>query len=99
MPTTVQTMVEQTAEEAAARGMRHALNDTVRGFVRPGLPEGIGFAAGFTLLAVGLSVRARRRHLQRIEEKVDQLAADGPEHDAVPAAHEERRQRRLERAR
>jgi hypothetical protein len=78
MPTTVQTMIAGTAEQAAARGMRQALDETLGGFLRP---QRIGFAVGVTTLAVGLSVRARRRRLERIEQKVDQLLADEPEHD------------------
>ena len=100
MPTTVQSMIEETAGHAAAWGMRQALDETVRGFFRPGIPEGIGFAVGLTTLAVGLSVRARRRRLERIEEKVDQLAADEPEQEIdAAAAREERRKRRLARRR
>jgi hypothetical protein len=99
MPTNVQTMIETTAENAAARGMRHALDETVGGFLRPGIPEGIGFAVGFTILGIGLSVRARRRHLQRIEQKLDYLAEGEPEEelDGVAAAREGRRDRRTAR--
>ena len=76
MPTTVQTMIEGTAHQAAARGMRQALDETLAGFLRPGIPEGIGFALGFAILAKGLSVRARQRRLAQIEQKVDQLVED-----------------------
>ena len=72
-------MIERTAENAAARGMRQALDEKLGGFLRRGVPEGVGFAVGFTILAVGLTVRARRRRLERIEQKVDRLAADEPQ--------------------
>jgi hypothetical protein len=81
--------------------MRHALEETLGGFLRPGIPEGIGFAVGFTILARGLSVRARRRHLERIEQKIDHLAADEPAQgtDRGAAAREGRRRRRVARRR
>lgn len=79
MPTTVQTMIAGTAEDAAARGMREALDETLGRFLHPGVRRGIGFVVGFTTVAVGLSAFARRRHLQRIEQKVDQLAAEHEE--------------------
>jgi hypothetical protein len=79
MPTTVQTMVARTAENAAARGMRQALDETFGGFLRPGVPEGIGFAVGFMIRGVGLSVRSRRRRLERIERKLDHVVADESE--------------------
>ena len=99
MPTTVQTMIAATAGQAAARGMRQALDETLGRFLRPGVPERFGFAVGLTTLAVGLSVRARRRRLERIEQKVDELLADEPEQDfdALAAAREERRERRRAR--
>ena len=97
-------MVERTVERAAARGMLRAINETLGGLRRSGTPERLGFAVGFMTVAIGLSARARQRHLQRIEEKVDQLV-DGPEQepeqdlDRFAAAREERRQRRLSRRR
>lgn len=101
MPVTVQTMVAETAERAAARGMRQALDETVGGFLRPGIPEGIGFGVGLTILTIGLSVRARRRRLQRIEQKLDYIAADEPEQDidGVATARDARREQRLARRR
>lgn len=70
MPTTVQTMIAGTAEKAAARGMREALEERLGSFL---------FVVGFTTVAIGLSAFARRRHLQRIEQKVDQLADEQEE--------------------
>ena len=100
MPANLQTM----AEHAVASGVRRAVDDTVGGFFRPGIPERIGFVVGLTILTVGLSARARRRKLHRIEEKVDvlvpdeALAADDPASELdIPAAREARRERRLAR--
>jgi hypothetical protein len=84
--------------------VRRAVDDTVGGFFRPGIPERIGFVVGLTILGVGLSVRARQQKLRRIEEKVDVLvpdevlAADDPAAEIdFPAAREARRDRRLAR--
>lgn len=112
MPTNLQTMIGSTAERAVARGVQEAVDDTIGGFFRPGIPERIGFVVGLTILGVGLSVRARRRKLERIEEKVDVLVTeevladdapqleDGPEPEiGVAAAREGRRERRLARRR
>ena len=96
MPTTVQTMIERTAHHAAARAMRETVDETLGGFLRPGVPEGIGFAVGFAILAKGLSVRARQRRLAQIEDKVDQLVENESEQetDGNSAAREERLERR-----
>lgn len=101
MPVTVQTMVAETAQHAAARGMRQALDETVGGFLRPGIPEGIGFGVGLTILTIGLSVRARRGHLRRIEQKLDHLVEEQSEQDidGVTTARAERREQRLARRR
>jgi|SRR5919199_1226044 hypothetical protein len=99
MPTNVQTMIAGTAERAAARGMRQSLDETIGRYL-PRVRKGIGFAVGFTIVAVGLSVHARQRHLARIEQKVDQLGDEQEEVlDRLASAREERRQRRLARRR
>jgi len=74
MPTTVQTAVAGTAERAAARGMLRAINATLVRFRQSVTAERIGFGVGLTAIVIGLSVRARRQKLQRIEQKVDYLA-------------------------
>lgn len=73
MPATAQTMIAGTAERAAAHGMLRAIDETLRRLRRSGAPERIGFAVGLTAVVVGLSVRARRRDLQRIEQKVEHV--------------------------
>ena len=87
MPTTVQTTIAGTAERAAEHGMLRAIDETFQRFLRSGTPERIGFAVGLTAVLVGLSVRARRRELQRIEQKVDHVAEELEEElDVVAAA-------------
>lgn len=69
-------MIAGTAERAAAHGMLRAIDETLRRLRRSGAPERIGFAVGLTAVVVGLSVRARRRDLRRIEQKVDHVAEE-----------------------
>jgi len=65
---------------------------TLLRFRRSGTPGRIGFAVGLTAFAIGLSVRARRRHLRRIELKVEHVADDLEELDVVAASLEARRE-------
>ena len=96
MPTTVRTMIAGTAERAAARGMLRAIEETLLRFRRSGTPQRIGFAVGLTAIVIGLSVRARRRDLQRIEQKVEHVADDLEEElDVVAASREARPEPRL----
>ena len=86
MPTTAQTMIAGRAERAAAHGMVRAIDETLLRFRRSGAPERLGFALGLTAVVVGLSVRARRRDLRRIEQKVDHVAKELEEEVDVAVA-------------
>jgi hypothetical protein len=69
-------LIRSSVVEGVSTGVENAVTRQVKAFIRPGIPEKVGFAVGAIILGTGYYINARHKEMSRIKKIAEELEVE-----------------------